>query len=90
MLRGESIGIFHMNDYPKDLPRERIKDADRIFPGDGIAPLNTVLKTLHQIGYQGFLSLELFNPEYYKRDAFQVIKTGLEKMKEQVAKSEVS
>jgi sugar phosphate isomerase/epimerase len=87
LLKGSAIGIFHMNDYPKDFPRDKIKDADRIYPGDGIAPLTDVLKILREIGYEGFLSLELFNPTYYKQDAFQVIKTGLEKMKEQVAQS---
>ena len=88
LLRGSAIGIFHLNDYPKDISCEKIKDADRVYPGDGIAPLTDVLKTLRQIGYEGFLSLELFNPTYYKQDALHVLKTGLEKMKDQVAKSE--
>ncbi len=39
MIAGQAIQVFHMNDYPKDPPRETIKDADRVYPGDGIAPL---------------------------------------------------
>lgn len=81
MLQGKSIGIFHINDYPKDKDPKAIKDADRVFPGDGVAPLAAIFKKLVDIGYKGMVSLELFNPEYYKRDAFEVIKTGLQKTK---------
>jgi len=79
LLQGKTIGIFHVNDYPKDKDRAVIKDADRVYPGDGVAPLKDVFRTLRDIGYRGMLSLELFNPEYYKQDAFEVVKTGLEK-----------
>ena len=81
LIRGKAIGIFHVNDYPRDKDRVVIKDADRVFPGDGIAPLADVFRTLRDIGYRGMLSLELFNPEYYKRDAFEVVKEGLAKTK---------
>jgi sugar phosphate isomerase/epimerase len=80
-LQGKAIGIFHVNDYPKDKDRAIIKDADRVYPGDGVAPLKDVFQTLRDIGYRGMLSLELFNPEYYKQDAFEVVKTGLAKTK---------
>jgi 2-keto-myo-inositol isomerase len=79
LLQGKAIGIFHVNDYPKDKDRSAIKDADRVFPGDGVAPLGDVFRSLRDIGYRGMISLELFNPEYYKRDAFEVVKTGLDK-----------
>ena len=84
LLQGKSIGIFHVNDYPKDKNRAAIKDADRVFPGDGIAPLADVFRTLRDIGYRGMLSLELFNPEYYKRDAQGVATEGLEKLRASV------
>ena len=84
LLRGSAINLFHVNDYPADPPREEIDDADRVFPGDGVAPLNDVFKTLDAIGYRGMLSLELFNPEYYKRDPFEVAKEGLEKTRRAV------
>lgn len=79
LMSGKAIGIFHINDFPKDKDRAFIKDADRVFPGDGVAPLGEVFRTLRDIGYRGMLSLELFNPEYYKRDAYEVVKTGLDK-----------
>jgi sugar phosphate isomerase/epimerase len=84
LLQGKAIGIFHVNDYPKEKDRAMIKDADRVYPGDGIAPLKDVFRTLRDIGYRGMLSLELFNPEYWKQDAFEVLKTGLAKTKASV------
>jgi len=83
-IAGEKIPVFHMNDYP-DIPRDTIKDSDRVYPGDGIAPIKSILQTLDSNGFQGVLSLELFNPEYWKLDPLEVAKTGLEKMRESVA-----
>ncbi|HJZ59088.1 MAG TPA: sugar phosphate isomerase/epimerase family protein [Gemmataceae bacterium] len=80
LLGPSAIGIFHVNDYPK-IDRAKITDADRVFPGDGVAPLKEVFATLRKIGYRGFLSLELFNKEYWKQDPLTVAKTGLEKTK---------
>ena len=81
MLSGETIEIFHMNDYPAEPPRELIADKDRVFPGDGVAPLDQILQTLAASGTPKILSLELFNPKYWKMEASVAAKTGLEKMK---------
>lgn len=87
LLAGTGVHVFHMNDYPAEPPRPTIKDADRVFCGDGVAPLTKILRTMFAAGFQGVLSLELFNPEYYKQDPLQVVKTGLEKMQAAVAKA---
>ncbi len=85
MLSGQAVQVFHMNDYPADPPRDKIADRDRVYPGDGIAPLTQILRDLFSAGFRGVLSLELFNPEYWKQDALLVARTGLEKMKTAVA-----
>lgn len=85
MINGHAMHVLHINDYPADPPRESIGDRDRVYPGDGIAPLTEILNTLHAAGFRGSLSLELFNPEYWKQDAEAVVKTGLEKIKASVA-----
>lgn len=69
-----------MNDYPADPPRDTIKDADRIMPGDGVAPFDVILPVLRNEEKPMILSLELFNHEYWQQDALQVAKIGLEKM----------
>jgi sugar phosphate isomerase/epimerase len=81
LINGSSIQVFHMNDYPADPPRETIGDADRVYPGDGVAPLGDILRTLHATGCHCMLSLELFNREYWKQDPAEVAKTGLAKMR---------
>jgi 2-keto-myo-inositol isomerase len=85
MLGPQSLQVLHMNDYPADPPVERINDGCRVFPGDGIAPLADILHSLRSIGAAPIFSLELFNQEYYKRDALEVARTGLQKMKQAVA-----
>lgn len=84
MLNGSAIEIFHMNDFVSDIPREEQADKDRVYPGDGAAPMKEILTDLKNMGGNKVLSLELFNQEYWKQDAFSVAKTGLEKMKKLV------
>jgi len=84
MFNGRQIHAFHMNDYPADPPRATIGDADRVYTGDGVAPLSKILNILRDIGFAGALSLELFNRTYWKQDAKLVAETGLAKMKASV------
>ena len=82
LFNGKQIHVFHMNDYPAQPPRSEINDAARVYPGDGVAPLAQIFETLRSIGFQGALSLELFNPDYWKQDPLTVAKTGLDKMRQ--------
>jgi 2-keto-myo-inositol isomerase len=87
LLNGAAMHVLHMNDYPADPPRAAITDAHRLYPGEGVAPLKMFLCDLRNIGFRGVLSLELFNKEYWQRDALAVARTGMEKMKAVVASS---
>ncbi len=80
LLGPDAIPVIHMNDYP-DRPREKLTDADRVYPGDGVAPLKEIFRTLRSMGSRVNLSLELFNRAYWKLDPLTVARTGLEKMK---------
>jgi len=86
LFSAEAMPIFHMNDYP-GIPRDTIKDRDRVFPGDGVAPLDQILSDLHAVNPNMVLSLELFNPEYWKRPALDVAREGLAKMKQAVQRA---
>ena len=83
-LSGRKIQVFHMNDYP-DIPRDKITDADRVYPGDGIAPVKDIVKMVLESGFRGVLSLELFNRSYWAQDPNVVAATGLQKMKASLA-----
>jgi sugar phosphate isomerase/epimerase len=87
MFNGRVMHDFHVNDYPADPPRDKINDSYRVYPGDGVAPLAAIFRTLRSIGYRGMLSLELFNMKYYQQDPLAVARTGLEKIKTLVAKA---
>ena len=81
LVGASALPVIHMNDYPATPPRAEISDQFRVYPGDGVAPLKEMLRGLHANGFRGLLSLELFNHEYWKKDALLVARTGLEKMK---------
>ncbi len=81
LLSPAALQVIHMNDYPADPPREKIRDAQRVYPGDGVAPLKDLLRDLRANGCHSVLSLELFNETYWKQDALEVARTGLEKMR---------
>ena len=87
LLNGAALHVLHFNDYPAQPPREAISDAERVYPGDGVAPLKSILRDLYGIGFRGFLSLELFNRDYWEKDALAVARTGLEKMRAVVRSS---
>ncbi len=55
-----------------------------MFPGDGDCPLPQIIRGLLDNGFDGTFSLELFNPEYWKRDAAEVAKEGLLKSRQVV------
>ena len=84
LVNGNAIEIIHINDYPASKPVNEQTDADRVYPGDGAAPMKQILTTLKEMGGTKVLSLELFNKTYWQQDALQVAKTGLEKVKKAV------
>lgn len=89
LLKGDLIAIFQFADAPAAPEVDKLEDKHRVFPGDGVLPLPQVLKDLHATGYQGAISLELYNEEYWKRDHREVAKTGLAKTLEVIAKAGV-
>ena len=81
-LDGARLGLFHLNDYPAAEDIRQLSDAERVYPGDGVAPLAELMSILREIGYSGMYSLELFNKGYEEAGAAQVMQTGLTKMKQ--------
>ena len=77
----QTMHVMHLNDYPATPDRATITDADRVYPGDGVAPLKEMFRDLYRVGFRGHLSVELFNRKYWMQDAMTVAKTGLEKLR---------
>lgn len=83
-ISGNAIEVFHFNDFVTDIPREKQTDSHRVYPGDGAAPFGQIITDLYKAGGNKVFSLELFNKNYWEKDALEVAKTGLNKMKKLV------
>jgi sugar phosphate isomerase/epimerase len=59
------------------VPRELATDSDRILPGDGEFHLAPIVQHLRQVGYTGYVSLELMNPTLWKIKPAQVAELGM-------------
>jgi 2-keto-myo-inositol isomerase len=71
LIRDGEIGHVHFQDVP-DTPRELLDQTSRLIPGDGVAPVNQILRKLSDKEYSGPLSVELFLPQFRDRDPFEV------------------
>ena len=69
-LRGDFIAIFQFADAGKEVEPILHKgvDSQRVLPGDGKIDLKGYLTSLKKTGFDGCVSLELYNPEYRKRE----------------------
>ena len=68
-IRPGEILHAHLNDTP-DMPRELLDLQSRVVPGDGVAPLDRIVRKLVDRGYKGPISVELFWPKYQQADPF--------------------
>lgn len=76
LLRPGEIGHVHFQDVPA-MPRELLTGQTRAIPGDGIAPVQHVLRKLSELGYTGSLSVELFL--YQQQDPYTLAREVREK-----------
>lgn len=80
-LRHEQIAISHFNDAPTNPARVEQHDRHRVLPGEGHLDLREWIQNLREIGYDRWLSLELFNEELWNQDPREVARRGLEMMR---------
>jgi 2-keto-myo-inositol isomerase len=66
-IRPGEIKHVHFQDVPY-MPREMLDATTRLIPGDGVSPLDAMLRKLAEKGYDGPLSVELFLPKYVEGD----------------------
>jgi 2-keto-myo-inositol isomerase len=78
-VHAERVFFVHISDA-EERPVAELTDDHRLLPGDGVIPLNEIVKKLDTIGYRGYYSLELFRPEYWTRDPIELARQGRQKM----------
>jgi len=71
MVDPAQIFTFHLNDL-EDSAKEAITDAKRILPGQGVIPLDEICQRLQNVGYDGDCSVELFRPEYWEWNPYEL------------------
>jgi 2-keto-myo-inositol isomerase len=70
-MPADKLFIFHINDA-EDRPKEQLTDAHRLYPGTGILPIKEIKNHFNKIGYDRMVSVEIFRPEYWEQDPFEV------------------
>jgi 2-keto-myo-inositol isomerase len=76
----DKIFVYHIDDC-EDLPLGTLDHCHRLYPGDGVIPLDAIAEKLRSKGYTGICSVELFRPEYWELEPEVVIKTAAEKVR---------
>jgi 2-keto-myo-inositol isomerase len=74
----DKLLVVHLNGC-EDVPANELTDAHRLYPGEGVIPINAILRRLRERGFDGTASIEIFRPAYWKLDAHVVARTAREK-----------
>jgi sugar phosphate isomerase/epimerase len=78
----ERICHYHINDADPHIPATEQIDADRVMLGEGCIDLAAEIALLKEKGYDGTVSLELFNRTLWRQDPSEVLKIGIDRMRE--------
>jgi 2-keto-myo-inositol isomerase len=87
-IRAGEIQHIHFQDVP-DMPRELLDNTTRIIPGDGVSPLNAMLRKLAEKNYAGPLSVELFLPKFQTGNPYEVAREIRQKCETVMSKAGV-
>ena len=67
--------IVHVNDAP-DRPKAELSDAMRVYCGLGDIPLVEEFRILRDNGYAGYLSVEIFNRDYWADELENIVRNA--------------
>ena len=76
----DRISHYHIDDAAPQKAALTQTDPDRVMPGDGQIDLEAEIKILKEKGYDGTVSLELFNEEWWAKDPAETLRVGLERV----------
>jgi len=69
----DRIVLAHLNDAPY-VPVAQVEDGNRVLPGEGVIDLPAFMAALRQTGYDGPVSLEVFNADLNAMPAAEAAK----------------
>ena len=79
-LNRDGVFMVHVNDSEPG-ERSTLRDANRLYPGEGVIDLKRFGADLARMRYDGFLSLELLRPSYWEEDPERVAAIGRESLR---------
>lgn len=85
-VQPEKIFAIHMMSG-LNVPKEEMGQDKRCFSDRGVVDINNFLMNLKKIGYDGMISIETFNPEYWKKEPKWVIDTAYQTTKSMLVKN---
>jgi 2-keto-myo-inositol isomerase len=77
----ECLLLVHANDVPAKDPAT-LTDSDRLWPGEGILPLDDYFEVLRDLRYDGPVSVEVFNEDYWRMDPEAIAREAFESLEE--------
>jgi 2-keto-myo-inositol isomerase len=75
------LWAFHVNDAP-NIPISKLQDSDRVMPLEGVINLHEYIRELQAIDFDGPVSVELFNKQYWQMDPDIVMAKASNSLKE--------
>jgi len=75
----KKLWLIHINDAIEK-PYKELQDSHRVLPCQGFFNLEMFVKKLKDIGYDKWLSLELFNEQIWGEDPYKVAKNSMESL----------
>ena len=86
-LRGDRLFMVHVSDCPARAPFTAQR-AESYWPGEGDAPLEELLRSVRETGYDGPCSVEVMDPNVLALPAGDAIRRAAETMKPLLARVE--
>jgi len=75
-IEPEKLWLIHINDAIEK-PFKELQDSNRVLPCQGFFNLEMFINKLKAIGYNKWISLELFNQKLWEEDPFKVAKDSM-------------
>ena len=76
----EKLWLVHFNDVEPG-PLETLTDENRLLPGRGVLKMREFRDWLKEHGWDGWLSVEMFRPEYWKMNPLEVANESYKSLK---------
>lgn len=82
----EKLFVVHLNGC-EDHPLTQLTDAHRLYPGEGVIPIDGILAVLRERGFDGMASIEIFRPEYWSQDPHEVARNAYNRAAEVLSRA---